>query len=73
MKKQIDLQKKMTQIMNVMMNFRWYTLKCPQVVHFQVPDDKTITPVPISFTPSRMEPTTLSESVTGCTHYSSIK
>ena len=40
MKKQIDLQKKMTQIMNVMMNFRWYTLKCPQVVHFQVPDDK---------------------------------
>jgi len=42
MKKPIDLQKKMTQIMNVMMNFRWYTLKCPQVAHFQVPLDTFI-------------------------------
>jgi len=42
MKKPIDLQKKMTQIMNVMMNFRWYTLKCPQVAHFQVPIDTNL-------------------------------
>jgi len=28
--------------MNVMMNFRWYTLKCPQVVHFQVPFDNQV-------------------------------
>ena len=40
MKIKIDLLEIFMQIIEEMKNSAWHTLKCPQVVHFQVPHDR---------------------------------